>query len=201
MQTETLKKISLIRQLLTCALLCILAVAVIFLFDTQPYVLWLLAGPPLFYQILFGAMIGALYWAGSGVGYKYMAKRQVTQSVVENYGRLDLRGWNPLWISLAAGFGEELLFRGAMQPLIGIWLTSALFVLAHTRAYRFNKFNKRVLVQSLGIFGGSVAFGFLAIYVGLLTAMIVHVAVDVAGLYTIRRVINASPEAPAIATA
>jgi len=201
MQTETLKKISLTRQLLTCALLCILAVAVIFLFDRRPYIPWLLAGLPLLYQIFFGVMIGALYWAGSGMGYKYMAKRQGTQNVVESYGRLDLRGWNPLWISLAAGFGEELLFRGALQPLLGIWLTSVLFVLAHTRAYRFNKFNKRVLVQSLGIFGVSVAFGFLATYAGLATAMIVHVAVDVSGLYIIRRVINASPEAPATATA
>jgi hypothetical protein len=58
-----------------------------------------------------------------------------------------------------------------------------------------------VLVQSLGIFCGSVAFGFLAIYAGLITAMIFHVAVDVAGLYTIRRMIDALPEASATASA
>lgn len=142
-------------------------------------------------QIFLGVVIGALYWAAAAIGYKYTAKNQATQSVVESYGRLDLRGWNPLWIALAAGFGEELLFRGALQPLLGVWATSVLFVLAHTRAYRFNQFNRRVLVQALGIFGVSVVLSFVAIYAGLLTAMIVHASIDVAGLYTIRRVTTA----------
>jgi uncharacterized protein len=191
MKIEMPKKISLRRQLLTCALLSVLAVAVILLFKRQPYLPSLLAGLPLIYQAVLGIVIGALYWAGSAIGYKYTAKHQATQSIVESYGRLDLRGWNPLWIALAAGLGEELLFRGALQPLLGVWVTSALFVLVHTRAYRFNKFNGRVLVQALGIFAASVVFGFLAIYAGLVTAMIVHVAMDVAGLYTIRRVTTA----------
>jgi membrane protease YdiL (CAAX protease family) len=45
--------------------------------------------------------------------------------------RVDLSGWNPLWFGLCAGIGEELLFRGALQPLLGIWWTGLLFALAH----------------------------------------------------------------------
>ncbi len=196
MQIET-KKISLRGQLLTCALLCAIAVVVILLFHSQPYVAPLFAGLPILYQALFGVVIGGVSWAASAFGYKYTAKHQATRSAVDSFSRLDLRGWNPLWIALAAGFGEELLFRGALQPLLGIWVTSVLFVLVHTRAYRFNKLSKRVLVQALGIFAGSVVFGFLARYAGLVTAMIVHAAIDVVGLYTVRRV--AHLQAPAAA--
>jgi uncharacterized protein len=35
-------------------------------------------------------------------------------------------------ISLAAALGEETLFRGAMQPRFGVWLTSILFALIHS---------------------------------------------------------------------
>ncbi|WEN15450.1 CPBP family intramembrane metalloprotease [Rhodanobacter sp. AS-Z3] len=196
MQIEA-KKISLSRQLCLCALMCGVAVVVIVLFHSQPYIPSLIGGLPVFYQIPLGVALGGLFWAASAMGYKYTVSRQSTQYTVESYSRLDLRGWNPLWIALAAGFGEELLFRGALQPLLGIWVTSALFVLVHARAYRFSKFNKRMLVQALCIFATSVFFGFLARYAGLVAAMIVHAAIDVVGLYTIRRVTHAQVPAAA----
>ncbi len=115
--------------------------------------------------------------------------------MVENYGKLDLRGWNPLWIALLAGFGEELLFRGALQPLVGLWISSLLFVLVHARAYRFRQFNKAVLIQALGLFAMSIALGLMARFAGLLTAMIVHAAIDVAGLYAIQRALIAAKPA------
>jgi uncharacterized protein len=39
------------------------------------------------------------------------------------------------WLILAAatGFGEEVLFRGALQPVLGLGFTSFLFALAHTQ--------------------------------------------------------------------
>lgn len=194
MPNET-KVIGLRRQLCMCALMCGVAVAVILLFHDQPYIPSLFGGLPVFQQILLGIVIGGLFWAGSAIGYKYTANRPSIQSTVENYSRLDLRDWNPLWIALAAGFGEELLFRGALQPLLGIWVTSVLFVLAHTRAYRFDNLGKQVLVQALGIFATSVVLGFMARYAGLVTAMIVHAAIDVVGLYTIRRVAHVQAQA------
>ncbi len=35
------------------------------------------------------------------------------------------------WVALLAGLGEELLFRGALQPFLGLPLASLLFALAH----------------------------------------------------------------------
>ena len=196
MQTET-KRVSVSRQLCICALMCGVSVVVILLFHNEPRIPSLFGGIPIFYQVALGVVVGGLFWAGSIIGYKYSANHQSTQRTVESYSRLDLRGWNPVWFALAAGFGEELLFRGALQPLLGIWVTSVLFVLVHARAYRFNKLSKPVLMQALGIFAASVAFGFIARYAGLVAAMIVHAAIDIVGLYTIRRVAHVQSPAAA----
>ncbi len=36
-----------------------------------------------------------------------------------------------LTIGLAAGLGEEIIFRGALQPRFGLWLTTFLFAISH----------------------------------------------------------------------
>ncbi|MDT8304943.1 MAG: CPBP family intramembrane glutamic endopeptidase [Anaerolineae bacterium] len=41
--------------------------------------------------------------------------------------------WDWLLLAVAAGIGEEVLFRGALQPVLGIWLTSLLFAVIHTQ--------------------------------------------------------------------
>jgi membrane protease YdiL (CAAX protease family) len=39
--------------------------------------------------------------------------------------------WEWLALSIAAGLGEELLFRGALQPVLGLWPTALVFSVAH----------------------------------------------------------------------
>lgn len=47
-------------------------------------------------------------------------------------GNMDSVGdW--LLLAVAAGIGEEVLFRGALQPVLGIWSTSLLFAIIHTQ--------------------------------------------------------------------
>jgi len=36
-------------------------------------------------------------------------------------------------MAVATGIGEELLYRGALQPVLGIWLTSLIFALGHVQ--------------------------------------------------------------------
>lgn len=181
-----MKRVGVGRQLAVCAAMSCLALIVIAFLHKPPYAASLLAGLPLHFQMGIGLGFGCCYWAASQIGYRFAANSESAKSTIESYSRLNLDGWNPLWISLAAGFGEELLFRGALQPLIGIWITSALFVLAHTKAYRFNGLNKRVAIQAAGIFTISVIFGFVAEYIGLVAAMLIHALTDVVGLYTIK---------------
>ena len=102
-----------------------------------------------------------------------------------------MSGLNPVWISLAAAIGEELLFRAALQPLLGVWITSLIFLLTHTPVYQFRKLNQATLVQAAGVFGASVVLGFIYQYVGLVAAVMVHTALDVVGLYLVRNVLCA----------
>lgn len=71
-----------------------------------------------------------------------------------------------LTIGLAAGLGEETLFRGAMQPRFGIVLTSLLFAVIHTQ-YGVSL----ALVQILAI---ALIFGLVRQRANTLTAMAAH---------------------------
>lgn len=71
-----------------------------------------------------------------------------------------------LTIGLAAGLGEETLFRGAMQPRFGIVLTSLLFAVIHTQ-YGVSL----ALVQILAI---GLIFGFVRQRANTLTSMAAH---------------------------
>ncbi len=45
----------------------------------------------------------------------------------------DITIWKAAAIGLSAGIGEEILFRGAVHPRFGLWLTAALFTAGHTQ--------------------------------------------------------------------
>jgi membrane protease YdiL (CAAX protease family) len=120
------------------------------------------------------------------VSHKLFARRSITQHMIESYSRLELRGWNPVLIALAAGIGEEILFRGALQSLAGVGVSSALFVLAHAKAYRFNTVDRRVLLQAIGILAISLVLAVVTSYAGLLSAVVLHTAIDIGGLLSVR---------------
>jgi len=139
-------------------------------------------------QVGIGLAAGMLVAATSYVGFLVQSKRQYTQRTVASYSRLELSGLNPLWIGLAAGFGEELLFRGALQPLLGLWLTSVIFVAVHVRAYQVKSIDVPTLIQATGLFAASVLLGLITKYVGLIAAILVHALVDIIALYAIRSI-------------
>lgn len=51
-------------------------------------------------------------------------------------------------LAISAAFGEEILFRGALQPVFGLWATSFLFAMAHIQ-YGFTL--ATVLVFAIGV--------------------------------------------------
>ena len=79
--------------------------------------------------------------------------------------------WSIAVISLSVGFIEEFLFRGAIQPLLGVFVTSLIFLLIH-----FRYLNKWVLSLSTIII--SLGLGFLAYYVEWVAAFIAHSSID-----------------------
>ena len=60
----------------------------------------------------------------------------------------------------------------------------------HTPVYQFRKLDKATLVQAAGVFRASVALGLVYQYVGLLAAVLVHVAIEVVGLYVVRNALR-----------
>jgi len=69
-------------------------------------------------------------------------------------------------LGASAGIGEELLFRGALQPRFGIFITSLLFALSHT--------NYGLSFITLGVFLMGVVLGYQRQRYGTTYAIITH---------------------------
>ena len=81
-----------------------------------------------------------------------------------------------LFISFCAGTGEEILFRGAIQPYLGIWITAVLFVAIH--GY-LNPKNWRISIYGAFMCLVIAGIGYLCQEVGITTAIAAHFAIDV----------------------
>jgi len=86
--------------------------------------------------------------------------------------------WHTALICLVVACCEELLFRGAVQHLIGIYWTSVLFALIHIRYLQH-------WLMALLVFGTSYALGWIYVQTGsLITPIIAHFLIDfVLGYY------------------
>jgi len=177
-------------QLLTCLVMVLVALLLIRFVQHAALPDTLLAGLPWPQQALIGAALGLLVGSASSISALRKPGAGTVQRTAGSYGQLDLRGLNPIWISMAAGVGEELLFRAALQPLIGIWLSSLLFLLLHARVYDFRRFDRAALLQAASVFGMSVVFGLVFSYAGLGAAILAHALIDILGLYAVRRLIS-----------
>lgn len=154
--------------------------ALVYFFQETP-VRELLAGHwPLWIQVLFGLLAGTF----SGFFARWVILRSFFEKEKIKYRNLINRwSWTPagiVFISLCAGIGEELFFRAGLQPLLGLWTTSILFVLLH--GY-LNPFNWRISVYGMLMVGLIAFFGYLFQKVGILTAMLAHATFDAVLLF------------------
>ncbi len=74
-------------------------------------------------------------------------------------------------IGVSSAIGEEILFRGALQPVLGLWITSLLFGLLHGLG------DRRMVGWTLFAIAAGVLFGGLALVTGGVLAPIVGHAV------------------------
>ena len=81
-----------------------------------------------------------------------------------------------IFISICAGVGEELFFRGAIQPMLGIWMTAILFVLLH--GY-LNPFNMSLTMYGIYMVLVVGVLGLLTEHFGIITAIIAHTLIDI----------------------
>jgi len=108
------------------------------------------------------------------------AMSQILQKLHGSFG-LSIRSLSAVDIvllSLAAGIGEELFFRGMLQSFVGVWWAAAIFGLLHalTPAYF-------VLATAIGVW-----FGLLYELSGnLLVPMLSHATYDIFALYLLQQ--------------
>jgi len=81
-----------------------------------------------------------------------------------------------VFISICAGIGEELFFRGAIQPILGVWFTSILFVLLHGYLNPFKLYLSMYGAYMVLVIG---VLGLLTDHFGIITAMVAHTVIDV----------------------
>jgi len=127
-------------------------------------------------QLAAGAFAGLCI----AVGAHYLIASPLLHAVNNSYarmlGRFRLSLSEIVLISLCAGVGEEMLFRGAVQPFLGIPITSVLFVAIH--GY-LNPRDWRLSVYGVFMTVGIALLGYLAETRGLLSAMVGHTLIDV----------------------
>jgi membrane protease YdiL (CAAX protease family) len=177
-------------QIVTCLVFCLIAAPIIWFTRPEPLALFSRPAGPLT-QLLVGQVLALLAAGASWLLFKATANSASSARTIRSYARLDLSGLNPLWISIAAAIGEEMLFRAALQPLLGVWIVSLIFLLTHVPVYRFHQLDGATLAQAASVFAGSVVLGFVFQQVGLLAAMLVHMWIDIVGLMIVRQAIQA----------
>ncbi|MCX6117217.1 MAG: CPBP family intramembrane metalloprotease [Proteobacteria bacterium] len=90
-------------------------------------------------------------------------------------------------VAAASSFGEEILFRGAIQPYLGLWLTSLLFALVHIDP------DGKTWIWTFWALIGGLIMGATAIATGSLWAPImIHFGVN---LISISRVVRLNTQA------
>ncbi|MDX1587224.1 MAG: CPBP family intramembrane glutamic endopeptidase [Balneolaceae bacterium] len=129
-------------------------------------------------QFLIGLLAGAV--AAGVVGL--VITREPVAGVLDDFyivqaiSKIRFNNFDRLQLSFFAGTGEELLFRGAIQPLLGIWITSLVFVGLHGY-FKFKSIGH--ILFGVMMFALSVMLGYLYTEAGLIAAMTAHAVYDV----------------------
>ncbi len=125
-------------------------------------------------------IVGTLFGIVLGVIASWLTERSFMNSVKNRYhtllSSLKFTWFDVFFISICAGIGEEILFRFALQSLIGVWLAALIFVVIH--GY-LNPKDWRISIYGCFMIVASAGFGYLARELGMLSAMVAHTAVDV----------------------
>jgi len=121
-----------------------------------------------------GTLGGLLGW--------FVITRKLLKPALNKYkgliGTLRLNTTTIILVSICAGVGEEIFFRGVLQPLpyLGIWITAIIFVAIH--GY-LNPLDWRVSIYGIYMTLLIALLGWFTDIFGLTTAMVAHTMVDV----------------------
>jgi uncharacterized protein len=130
--------------------------------------------------ILSELLIGFFLGVFEGLVAWRIIKLKILQPVRDKYqgviGSLRMNIATIIIVSICAGVGEEILFRGILQSYFDIWITAALFVAIH--GY-LNPLDWRISLYGCYMTLAIVAIGYLHQHYGLTSAMLAHTMIDI----------------------
>lgn len=109
-------------------------------------------------------IITGLLWTAVVTPEQLQEQTAASQQIAQSFGTLP----QALVMSLAVAVGEELFFRGALQPVFGLWPTSLFFTALHTQY--------ALTPATLALLGVSLMLGWVRRRHSTTTAMIGHFA-------------------------
>ncbi len=142
-------------------------------------------GPwPSWAQLALGTAVGT----AMGLFAHWMVHRPFMAPILERYSSM-IGPWmsrrsDRLLVSVCAGVGEELFFRGALQFWLGIPVTAILFVAIH--GY-LDPRNWRITIYGVAMTAMIMLLGYMAEHQGLLAPMAAHTMIDVVLLEGLHR--------------
>lgn len=164
-------------------------------------ILWMRGIPPmdvfrapksLTEQLLVGLVAGTVSGIGVGIVVVRASTLASLRAIIRNVFESARPTLFDLFLtSLSAGIAEEFLFRGAVQPWLGIWITSLLFMLAHGVGL---KLSLGRLTLGLFVFSASLFLGVILIHVGLVACMVTHLMLDLLVLLQYQRMTTQEPD-------
>lgn len=125
-------------------------------------------------------LLGSLYGIFTGLLAMMLIDSKLLDPVKEKYGKItssfNLTIADIFFVSFCAGVGEEIFFRGAIQPWLGVIITAIIFVAIHgylnPKNWRLTIYGSTLTIVIIGI-------GYMTIYMGLVSAMAAHMFIDV----------------------
>ena len=127
-------------------------------------------------ELLIGIATG---WGIATIGWRIMCLNFMKKDLnkyLKLFSFKDLSFSVIFFVSISAGIGEEIFFRGVLQPFLGVVITGVLFVAVH--GY-INPKNWRISIYGLYMTIGIIVIGVLTEKVGLITAIISHTVIDI----------------------
>lgn len=130
--------------------------------------------------IFAGLFFGALAWQ--------LISSSFLSAVLLKYGdvirSLNLNIPTIIFVSICAGVGEEVFFRGVLQDYLGVIVTAIIFVAIHG----YLSFTDwRISIYGLYMTTVIIMLGFMDKYLGLTSAMVAHTVIDVVLFYKLSK--------------
>ena len=128
----------------------------------------------------YGIATGLLIVLFTAVGWNHPKLRQLNQTMRALLGRPS--STTIAWLAITSAIGEELFFRGGLQPLIGFWPTALIFGLLH------GGFDPKLRLWAVFATLAGLLLGALTLWTGNLQAAILcHLTVNYFNLQQLAR--------------